>query len=189
MEQKTKRFHSLARLEDFKDFFGADDRDDDFIRHLLVSATNSIEGYCMRRLYARRIVEGFALSAANIYPLFDYPVRSVICIAASRNLPFDDDAIIAPENYYVSPDAGTLQNTTHYLNIIKDSEHYNREKILKAAYYAGYLRSDVPADLKHATLELAAHYWQRIREQRKDEAGLIPDFIYQMLVPYKRATL
>jgi hypothetical protein len=116
-------------------------------------------------------------------------VRSVICIEATRALPFDDDAFIAPANYYVSPDLGTFQNTPHYVHIIKESVLYNKEKILKAAYYAGFQRGDVPADLKHAALELAAHYWRRIREQKQDETGAIPDFIYQMLASYKRVTL
>ncbi|GHT55986.1 hypothetical protein FACS1894109_03720 [Spirochaetia bacterium] len=46
--------HSLIPLADFKAVLGLDDREDAMSRYCLITATYTIEQYCMRRLFLKK---------------------------------------------------------------------------------------------------------------------------------------
>jgi hypothetical protein len=77
--------HTLIPLEDFKALLGVDDREDTLSRYGLVTATYSIEQYCLRRLFLKRHFERIEFTGDLLLPLREYPVREVLAVYVINN--------------------------------------------------------------------------------------------------------
>jgi hypothetical protein len=82
----TPALHSLIPLADFKALLGIDGRDDKISRFCLITATYTIEQYCLRRLFLKRHFELIAYNGDPLLPLREYPVREVCYLATPNSL-------------------------------------------------------------------------------------------------------
>jgi hypothetical protein len=81
---ETKKLHSLIPLADFKAITGIDDRDDALCRYCLITSTYTIEEYCHREILKKKRVEFLEFTEDFVFPLKDYPVRTVLAVAERR---------------------------------------------------------------------------------------------------------
>jgi hypothetical protein len=95
--------HSLIPLEDFKAILGLDDREDKISAFCLVTATFTIEQYCMRRLLRRKNTDYLTFTGDHIFSLREYPVREVLAVYALDGIAGTGDPL-EPDYYRVIPD-------------------------------------------------------------------------------------
>jgi hypothetical protein len=76
--------HTLTPLADFKAILGLDDREDVLSRYCLVTATFTIEEYCLRRLFLKKHFECIETNGDLFLPLGEYPVREVLAVYVQK---------------------------------------------------------------------------------------------------------
>jgi hypothetical protein len=100
---------------------------------------------------------------------------------------FGTSRVVSPDDYFVSPNIGLLDDYPHYLHIYPTSRVDGKGKLVKIVYFAGYKMNEVPADLKKATLELAAWNYKQYKNNALGEC--MPPSVCELLVPWKRKTI
>jgi hypothetical protein len=196
MENGT--IYTLIPLADFKAILGIDDREDVLSRYCLVTATCTIEQYCMRRLILKKHFEHIEFHSDLILPLGEYPVREVLGVWGVKGGGWGGEEFFEPELYRVIPDLeaetgerpeGEMNNEQGTINserlrgeglnmpyMLCLSPALNRGQGLcavKAVYMAGYGYGEAPADLASACLELAAWNMTRYKGRRIGMTGNI----------------
>jgi hypothetical protein len=114
---------TLIPLGDFKAVLGLDDREDTLSRYCLLSATYTIEQYCLRRLVKKISNEQLAMGKGElVLPLREYPVRKVLSVYIMKNeqlassngeLPgpvFGLESLVHPDNYFCFPEEGSRED-------------------------------------------------------------------------------
>ena len=183
-EKKEKYLHSLISIEDFKAILGIDDREDRIVRFCLVTATYTIEQFCMRRFLRKKYFERIEYSGDLVYPLREYPVIAVNSVEiphpcgistlsfydvktpakaweTAASMPLNNGKKIDPRFYRVMPDIGTDVDFPFSIEFSPEIRRWRGLKFIKVVYKAGYTVKKVPADLASACLELAA--WNMAR--------------------------
>ena len=195
----AEKLHSLISLADFKAVLGTDDREDALSRYCLVTATYTIEQYCMRRLLRGRHFERLEVGGDLILPLREYPVASI----NSEQLTMNNGELVKPEFYRVIPDFRTYMDIPYSIELSPEIKRWGGLRHIRVVYTAGYLPGKVPADLASACLELAAWNMGRYRGRRIGMTGAVrgqgrdgehyemslPLQVRQLLDPYKRKTI
>ena len=74
---QSDKLYSLIPLADFKAVLGVDDREDALSRYCLITATYTIEHYCMRQLLRKKHFERIEYTGDLILLLREYPVVSM----------------------------------------------------------------------------------------------------------------
>jgi uncharacterized phiE125 gp8 family phage protein len=191
--------YSLIFLADFKAILGMDDREDTLSRYCLVTATYTIEHYCVRRLLLKKHTDYPDCCADDVSILREYPVRKIHCVYNDTHHAFGPETLIAHNDYYTLPDMGNAADVPFFLAFRTCRPRYG-EKVLKVKYTAGYAPADVPADLRAACLELAVWNMSRYRGKRIGLTGSVrgrtgegehlemsmPENVKQLLEPYRR---
>ena len=201
MKAKCKgiNLHSLIPIEDFKAILSVDDREDALTRFYLITATFTIEQYCMRRLLRKRHFERIEWMGDLVLPLREYPVISM----SNEQLEMSNGEKIGAEYYRINPDCGTDIDIPFVIELSPSVKRYRNIEAFKAVYTAGYEPGKVPADLASACLELAAWNMNRYRGRRIGMAGNVrgsgrdgehfelsmPENVKQLLEPYRRKVI
>jgi hypothetical protein len=194
--------HTLIPLADFKALLGIDDREDKISVFCLITATFTIEQYCLRRLFLKRHFERIAYNGDMLLPLREYPVREVLGIWGAG------EEVIEPEFYHLIPDleGETGEGAVDLPYSLALSPALLRGRGLgtvKAVYRAGYGCGEAPPDLASACLELAAWSMSRYRGRRIGVTGNVrgsgkdgehleasmPENVRLLLEPYRRKVL
>jgi hypothetical protein len=198
--------HSLVPLGDFKAILGIDDREDILSRYCLITATYTIEQYCLRRLFLKRHFERIDITGDLFLPLREYPVREVLACYLMKNeeLKMKNGELIDPEFYRVIPDlegdTGTGPEDMVYSLSLSPALLRDRGLAVKVVYLAGYGCGEAPVDLASACLELAAWNMSRYRGKRIGMTGNVrgtgrdgeylemsmPENVRGLLEPYRR---
>ena len=198
IEAAGHKLYSLIPLNDFKALLGIDDREDKLTRFCLVTATFTIEQYCMRRLLRKKYIERRPYLENLFFPLNEYPVSKIVSVYG-----WSKDEIINPEHYKVIPDCGTEHDIPFYITFSPTLKGYRKFRTVKVDYWAGYAPNKVSADLAAACMELASWNMNRYRGRRigvtgnnrgnnKDSEYLemsMPSNVCKLLEPYKRKVI
>ena len=80
MAAQKNYLYTLIPLEDFKALLGVDDREEKLAKFCLVTATLTIEQYCMRKFLRKKYFENILYSGDLIFPLREYPVSEVLSV-------------------------------------------------------------------------------------------------------------
>ena len=102
MIKDEKSLYSLIPLADFKAILGLDDRDDKITRFCLLTASLTIEQYCMRHFLHKKHIERIAFTGDLSLPLREYPVSRVAAVFV-----FGNGEVLEHEFYPVNPNCGT----------------------------------------------------------------------------------
>jgi hypothetical protein len=200
--------HSLIPLEDFKALLSIDDREDKLSIFCLVTATFTIEQYCLRRLVRKIINEQLAVSNGELLlPLREYPVREVLEVYAVGDITAIGE-LVKPDFYRVIPDLETEtgegpEDTVYSLSFSPALFRGRGLAAVKAVYRAGYACGEAPPDLASACLELAAWNMTRYRGRRIGMTGNVrgsgkdgehletsmPENVRCLLEPYRRKVI
>jgi hypothetical protein len=201
---QSPSIHTLIPLGDFKALLGIDDREDALSRYCLISATYTIEQYCMRRLVLKRHFERIAYNGDPLLALREYPVREVLAVYSLSDMAATGE-LVEPDFYRVIPDlegeTGEEPEDTVYSLLLSSALFRGRGiGAVKAVYWAGYSCGEAPPDLASACLELAAWNMSRYRGRRIGMTGAVrgkgqdgehlessmPENVRELLEPYKR---
>jgi hypothetical protein len=190
--------HSLIPLADFKAILGIDDREDKISAFCLITATFTIEQYCLRRLVKKMSNEQLAMSNGDLslslcdavrftasltrrnegvlLPLREYPVREVLGVWRLGNREWGTgEELIEPDFYQVIADLeegeGLPVDLPYSLALSPALLRGRGLRAVKVIYRAGYGCGEVPADLASACLELAAWNMSRYRGRRVGITG------------------
>jgi hypothetical protein len=193
--------HTLIPLEDFKALLGVDDREDKISRFCLITATCTIEQYCLRRLFLKKHFERIEFAGDLLLPLREYPVREVLALYACCSAAGPE--AVEPEFYGLCPEIEERLDISHALRLSPALGRLPGLAAFKAVYRAGYSPGKAPADLASACLELAAWNMSRYRGRRIGMTGNVrgngkdgehleasmPENVRQLLDPYRRRTI
>jgi hypothetical protein len=212
MDNETS-LHSLIPLADFKAILGLDDRDDALSRYCLITATYTIEQYCLRRLFLKQHFERLEYTGDLLLTLREYPVREILAVYALFHV--SESELVEPEFYCLLPESGPegeegpLLDFPHSLRLSPALGRLPGVAAVKAVYRAGYGSGEtgdpygVPADLASACLELAAWNMSRYRGRRIGMTGNVrgsgrdgehleasmPENVRLLLEPYRRKVI
>jgi hypothetical protein len=208
---QTSTLHSLIPLADFKALLGIDDREDKISTLCLITATYTIEHYCLRRLFLKRHFDCIEYTGDLLLPLREYPVREVLAVHALCH--GAESQLVEPEFYAIMPEAEEEDfaglDIPHILRLSPALGRLPGLMAFKAIYWAGYACVEagepyaVPADLASACLELAAWNMSRYRGRRIGITGnirgagkdgehlepVMPENVRLLLEPYKRRVI
>jgi hypothetical protein len=200
---ENSAIHTLITLEDFKALLSVDDREDKLSRYCLVTATYTIEQYCMRRFLLGKYADYLTFTGEHIFSLKEYPVRKVLSVHVEKNHVFEAESLVDPRHYYCLPDEGVFEDLPFSLVLRPPFRLPREEAAIRVRYLAGYPAGRVPADLASACLELAAWNMGRYRGRRIGVTGAVrgsgkdgehlevsmPENVRQLLEPYRRRTI
>ena len=181
---------------------GIDDREDKIARFCLLTGTLTIEQYCMRRFLQKKHFERIDYIGDLLLPLREYPVINMLAVYALTNMGGNNN-IMEPDFYNVIPECGTFEDIPFSLSLSRAFLRYTGLYAIKAVYWAGYAKCNVPADLASACMELAAWNMNRYRGRRIGMTGNIrgsgkdgehfemsmPENVKALLEPYRRKTI
>jgi len=181
---------------------GIDDREDKTASSCLETATHTIEQYCMRKFLRKKYFEQIEYIGDLLLPLREYPVHRVLAVyALSVNGGAGEN--IEPDFYNVIPDCGTDYDLPFRLLLSRAIQRYCGIYAIKAVYWAGYSKENIPPDLSSACLELASWNMNRYKGRRIGMTGIIrgsgrdgehfemsmPENVKQLLEPHRRKTI
>ena len=189
-------------LEDFKTVLGVDDREDKLARFCLVTASMTIEQYCKRRFLRKKHFERIEFIGDLILPLREYPVCNMLAVYVLSNMSGTGE-IVEPDFYSVIPECGTFEDIPFSLSLSRAFLRYQGLYAIRAVYWAGYAKLNVPPDLAVACMELAAWNMNRYRGRRIGMTGNIrgtgkdgehfemsmPENVKALLEQYRRKTI
>jgi hypothetical protein len=192
--------YTLIPLADSKALLGIDDREEAIARYCLITATYTIEQYCMRRFLLRKHTDYLTFSGEHIFSLREYPVRKVLSVHADKTRLFGVESLVDPQHYYCLPDEGVFEDLPFSLMLRPPFRLPREEAAIRVRYLAGYPAGKVPADLASACLELAAWNMTRYRGKRIGVTGVVrgkeehlelsmPENVKGLLEPYRRRTI
>jgi len=193
-----KSLYTLVPLEDFKAVLGIDDREDKLARFCLVTATLTIEQYCMRKFLRKKHFETIDYCGDLYFPLREFPVSEVLAVYVLKS-----GDLLEPEFYRVEPVCGTDYNFPFAIKLSIAYRYYRGLTAIKVVYWAGYAPNKIPADLSSACLELASWNMNRYRGRRVGMSGNIrgagregehfelsmPENVKALLEPYRRKVI
>jgi hypothetical protein len=196
---ESDNLYSLIPLEDFKSILGVDDREDKLVRFCLVSATLSIEQYCMRKFLQKKYFEFIEFFDDLIIPLKEYPILRI----SNEKLEMSNGDFLSSEFFRVVPECGSDIDIPFSIEFSPVVKNIRGLKYFKVVYWAGYPKDKIPADLASACLELAAWNMNRYRGRRIGMTGNIrgsgkdgehfemsmPENVRALLEPYRRKTI
>jgi len=196
------KLHSLIALGDFKAVLGIDDREDKLNQFCLVTATYTIEQYCMRRLLKKRYFENLPFWGDYSLTLTHYPVTEILATYI-RQMGNMEMTLLEPEMYMVVPDCGSGENWPFTLSLSQGLQIERGEHGVKAVYKSGYTAGNAPPDLATACMELAAWNMARYRGRKIGTTGVIrgsgrdgehfelsmPENVRLLLEPYRRKVI
>jgi len=196
-EKKVKSLYSLIPLEEFKALMGVDDREDKLARFCLVTATLTIEQYCMRKFLLKNHFERIEYFGDLLLPLREYPVIEILAVYILKN-----EELLEPEFYCAVPDCGTDIDLPFSIEL-SPAVRRLRFNAVNVAYCAGYAHNRIPKDLSAACLELASWNMNRYRGRRIGLTGNVrgagkegehfelsmPTNVCHLLEPYKRRVI
>ncbi|MDR2476822.1 MAG: hypothetical protein LBD18_03440 [Treponema sp.] len=199
--------HTLIPLADFKAVLGLDDREDKISVFCLITATFTIEQYCLRRFFTKKHFERIAYNGDLVLPLREYPVREVLAVYAHCH--DAEPELVKPELYAILPEpepegeewAGL--DIPHTLRLSPAIGRLPGLMAFKVIYRAGYGCGEVPPDLASACLELAVWNMSRYRGRRVGITGNVrgsgkdgehleasmPENVRLLLDPYRRRVI
>jgi hypothetical protein len=190
-----KPIHTLIPLTDFKSILGIDDREDKLSTFCLITATYTIEHFCKRHLYRKKITEHLSFTGEYLFTLQEYPVRKIFTIHTAEQL-------VDPKHYYCCPDEGVYEDLPFTLLLRPPYQLSRDEKSIRVQYLAGYSTGKAPGDLASACLELAAWNMSRYRGRRIGVTGVLrgrtageemerslPENVQVLIEPYRKRTL
>jgi hypothetical protein len=199
--------HTLIPLEDFKAILGLDDREDKISRFCLITATFTIEQYCLRCFSMKKYFERIEFAGNLLLPLREYPVREVLAVYSLSGMATSGE-LVEPDFYRVIPDlegetGGELEDTVYSLSFSPALGRLPGLTAFKAVYRAGYRPGKAPPDLASACLELAAWNMARYRGKRIGMTGNVrgsgkdgehletsmPENVRLLLEPYRRKVI
>jgi len=194
--------YSLVSLEDFKAVLCIDDREDKLSQFCLVTATFSIEAYCMRRLLKKRYFENMPFWGDYSLTLTHYPVTEIIATYI-RQRGNTEMTLLEPEMYTVVPDCGSGENWPFALLLSSGLRIERGEYSVKAVYKAGYVAGNAPPDLASVCMELAVWNMNRYKGRRIGMTGSVrgggkdgehfelsmPENVKLLLEPYRRRVI
>jgi hypothetical protein len=209
--KKNEQLHSLIPLEDFKALMGVDSREDKTAVFCLLTATLSIEQYCMRTLLRKKKTDVLELQGDKLVILREYPVSEILAVygiinekLAISNEQRKEKRERFIEPYFFRPMLGNDYNCEMPFELLLSNslKHYQFVAV-KVIYWSGYKADDVPADLASACMELAAWNMNRYRGRRIGMTGNIkgagiqgehfemsmPENVRKLLEPYRRKTI
>ena len=189
--------YSFIPLEDFKSILSINDQEDMLCRYCLVTATFTIEQYCMRRLLRKKHLERVEYIGELLLPLKEYPVNNVLSVYSITKT---GSEIIELDFYSIIPDCGSDEDIPFNVSFSPALKRYRGLTAVKIIYLAGYNAGKAPPDLASACLELAAWNMTRYKGRRIGMSGnirgngrdgehlemSIPENVRQLLEPYKR---
>jgi len=195
---KTERLHTLIPLEEFKALMGIDSREDKTARFCLLTATLTIEQYCMRKFLRKKYIEIAKINNNLIIPFREYPVTEIVEVRSEKRENRKCENVLINEIFY-RPMIGNYYNCEMPFELLLSQSlkpyRYNKIKII---YWAGYKAEDIPADLAAACLELASWNMNRYRgrqigvigNNKKDSFEMsMPENVCKLLEPYRRKTI
>jgi hypothetical protein len=198
--------YTLLPLDDFKSLLGVDDREDKTAIFCLVTATHTIEQFCMRRLLRKKHFEYIPFSDDSYIPLKEYPVREVLAVFVAGNsekITGNKDNFLETEFYSVIPDCGSDPFLPYAIELSSAVFRLRGIRGFKVIYRSGFSVDKVPADLASACMELAAWNLNRYRGRRIGMTGNVrgsgkdgehfemsmPENVRGLLAPYVRRTI
>jgi hypothetical protein len=193
--------YTLIPLADFKAILGIDDREDALSRYCLMTATFTIEQYCIRRFLKMKHHESLTFTGDSIFPLRSYPVREVLGVWEYSDK--GEPCLVEPDLYHTIPDYDGLEDIPYCLSVSPALRLIQNIPVLKVQYWAGYAPGETPPDLASACLELAAWNIARYRGRRIGVTGNVrgsgkdgehleasmPENIRLLLEPYRRKVI
>ena len=202
MIEQEKPLYSLISLESFKSLLAIDDREDKNSRSCLETATHTIEQYCMRKFLRKKYAEQIEYIGDLLLPLREYPVHRVLAVFA-LSVNGGAGEIIEPDFYNVIPDCGTDYDLPLRLVLSRAIQRYCGIYAIKAVYWAGYSKENIPPDLSSACLELASWNMNRYKGRRIGMTGIVrgsgkdgehfemsmPENVKQLLEPHRRKVI
>jgi hypothetical protein len=168
MAGQKNSLYTLISLEDFKGLLGVDDREEKLAKFCLVTATLTIEQYCMRKFLRKKYFEKIEYSGDLLFPLREYPVSEVLSVYV-----LNSGEIIEPEFYRVIPDCGSDIDLPFAVELSPAYKYYRALTAVKVVYKSGYVLGKFPADLASACMELAGWNLNRYRGRRVGMTGNI----------------
>ncbi|MDR2541912.1 MAG: hypothetical protein LBC80_00455 [Treponema sp.] len=194
-QKKADKLYSLIPLDDFKALMGVDDREDKLCRFCLVTATLSIEQYCMRKFLRKKKTEVVDLSRGLIVPLSEFPVIEVLAVYGINSR---QEMFIEPFFYRVMVGCAFNEDLPFELLLSASLKPYQFTAV-KVIYWSGYVPNphpcgfetrsfcdaktptlkttasvpSIPADLASACLELAAWNMNRYGGRRVGLMGSV----------------
>jgi len=192
---KEKPLYTLISLDEFKALMGVDDLEDRLARFCLVTATLTIEQYCMRKFFRKMYFEQIEYYGDLVLPLREYPVNGILAVYI-----FGTGEILEPEFYHAVPDCGTDIDIPFSISLSPALKRYPALSAVKAVYWAGYAHNKIPNDLSSACMELAAWNMNRYRGRRVGMTGNVrkdgehfemsmPENVKALLEPYRRKVI
>jgi uncharacterized phiE125 gp8 family phage protein len=191
-----KPLHSFVSIEECRELLGIDERDDALLFYLLESSTWTIEEYCMRRLFRRKVTEVFGRTKETVFILREYPVRSVCSVHVRSPHLLGEEQELCCEEYHYEPVTAENWSATFSLHLADDLAGV--PKNVGVSYWAGYTPNDVPADLKSAQLELVSWRYARHKARKVGVVGdsgkerfenAMPENVKALLGPYMRRVI
>jgi uncharacterized phiE125 gp8 family phage protein len=162
--------------------FGEDNLQDAILENLLKAALAAIEGRTGKALLSRRFV--YSLTAWRDSDAAMLPVAPVSAIHMLRLIGrTGDETIVAPSAYRLVQDMHRpkLQATSMMLPTIMTGGSAEIE--FQAGYGAAW--PDIPSDLGHAALLLAAHYYEHRHDATSEGIGQIPFGVGALIERYR----
>ncbi|MDR0908722.1 MAG: hypothetical protein LBM77_03050 [Spirochaetaceae bacterium] len=166
-DRAERPLRSLIPLDHFKTLMGIDDREDGIARHCLEAASFAIEGYCRRKMMARKHNEVLRYEGERIFPLKEYPLREVLGVWLYRD--GEEMGILEPDYWHTIPDDGLALGDADVPAVLVVSHGVrllHGIDTLHVHYKAGYQRKEIEPDLGSACLELAMWNYTRVRGKK-----------------------
>ncbi|MEA1911725.1 MAG: hypothetical protein U9N32_08665, partial [Spirochaetota bacterium] len=151
-----------------------DTRDKELTELLLFSASAEIEIYTDRNLferYLREIHDGYLQKEIT---LKQYPVKRIARLYCDSNRDYNSSSLVDPEYYscYIPPANGYREISSEIILIDGYSFPKGRNAI-QVIYKTGYKTTEMPENLKRATLELVDWNLKRMRGGQLGAEGLV----------------
>jgi hypothetical protein len=164
-KQKTEKLHTLIPLEDFKALMGVDSREDKTARFCLVTATLSIEQYCMRKFLRKKKTEIVDCSRSLEVPLSEYPVSEIIQVS-NEKLGMRNEELIDPVFY--RPMIGCDYNCEAPFSLLLSSSLKPFQfAAVKVIYWTGYQIKNEELEMRNEKLTISNEKLEIRKEQRK----------------------
>jgi uncharacterized phiE125 gp8 family phage protein len=186
-----KQGFGLVSVGECKRILGLDDREDGFTGYLVVTASYSIEAYCMRSLVYRKHTDYIDFGNSYALAVGEYPVRSVLSVKSKEKMITGDEyygvGYARDEGFDIWPEIGAIKNTPYFIHLARKC------RIVRVEYMAGYKTSEVPPDLQNACIELVAwnyarHTNRKIGVECETERNM-PENVTNLLERWKRKTI
>ena len=162
-ETETLNSNALCSYDELARFMDIDNDYDNVIDELTAlinRISKAMETYCDRTFYIQDYSETYRGQGVDQLILDQYPITSVSGIWSSTSRTWDDDTLVAADEYYIQRGGNSVIRFDSYFPI---SSHENIKVLYTAGLFSGL--ATVPADLKLACMkEVSRNY--RLKEDK-----------------------